>query len=125
MIKYPKEKKQKKELENDPNIPLIYKSYESAVAAYEFLIDYYTSLKLYIWYGCVPEDSAASPLMMIKIENIFYLIKIHLTNNRSAPNFSRDCEKLNQAQTLCSPPSWEQRPCQAAHERAHPAPPSL
>lgn len=37
---------------------------------------------------------------MIKIESIFCLIKIHLTNNHLAPNFSRECKKMNKAQSL-------------------------
>lgn len=83
----------KKEEESDPNTPLIYRTYESEIAVCEFLIDYYTSLKLYICYICVPEDNTTSPLMMIKIENIFYLIKIHLPNNHSAPNFPSKCKR--------------------------------
>lgn len=49
---------------------------------------------------CVPEDNITSLLMMIKIESIFCLIKIHLTNNHLAPNFSRECKKMNKAQSL-------------------------
>lgn len=37
---------------------------------------------------------------MIKIENIFCLIKIHLTNNHLAPNFSKECKEMNKAQSL-------------------------
>lgn len=93
-------RKQKKEEEDDPNTPLTYKAYESEIAACEFLIDCCTSPKLYICYVCVPEDNTTFLLMMIKIENIFYLIKIHLANNHLVPNFSRDCEKMNKAHSL-------------------------
>lgn len=106
--------------ENGPNTPLMYRVYDSAAAACEFLIDYCTSLKLYICYICVPEGNTASPLMMIKIENIFYLIKIHLANNHSAPNFSRDCQKLNKAQSLQTLSSWEQRHQQAVQRTFFP-----
>lgn len=98
-VKFTKENRIKEE-GNDPNTPLIYKAYESEIAACEFLIDCYTSLKLYICYVCVPEDNTTFPLMMIKTENIFYLIKIHLTNNHLGPNFSRACKKMNKAQSL-------------------------
>lgn len=36
---------------------------------------------------CAPEDNITSSLMMIQIEIIFYLIKIHLANNHAALNF--------------------------------------
>lgn len=98
----------------------MYRVYDSAATACEFLIDYCTSLKLYICYICVPEGNTASPLMMIKIENIFYLIKIHLANNHSALNFSRDCQKLNKAQSLQILSSWEQCHHQAGHRTFFP-----
>lgn len=102
MGKIHKRKEIEKKQENDPNTTFICKASESEIAACEFWIDYYTSMRLYICYVCVPEDNTTAPLMMIKIENIFYLIKIHLTNNHSVPNFSRNCKKINKAQSLQS-----------------------
>lgn len=62
----------------DQHMPLTYKGYEPEISACEILIDSDTSLKLYIYCGCVPEDNGISSVMMINIENIFYIINIHL-----------------------------------------------
>lgn len=49
-----KRKEREKEEENDPNTVLIYRAYESEMAACEFLIDYFIALKLYFCYVMCP-----------------------------------------------------------------------
>jgi hypothetical protein len=63
--------KKEKEKKKDQHTPLTHEGYEPEISACDILIGSDTSLKLYIYCRCVPEDNRISPVMMINIETYF------------------------------------------------------